>query len=188
MKLAKTYPIRLVCRLRGVPRSSLYYAARPAPFDEAMLKTALLDKLLAEADVSDVGHPNLIRPRNLQVGDEVGIAREGMVAVGGARRARGLGAVNAQLVHPAAHPFGVHRPIEAPHHRGEAAIAVGGPLAGQIVLNRDQAQSLAMVLNSWGFETAIAYDGLSGLHTAIQDQRTPSRWTLGCGSRTQCVR
>lgn len=43
MKLAKTYPIRLVCRLLGVPRSSLYYDARPAPYDEAMLKTALLD-------------------------------------------------------------------------------------------------------------------------------------------------
>lgn len=43
MKLAKTYPIRLVCRLLGVPRSSLYYAAKSAPFDEAMLKTALLD-------------------------------------------------------------------------------------------------------------------------------------------------
>jgi CheY-like chemotaxis protein len=36
--------------------------------------------------------------------------------------------------------------------------------------NRDQAQSLAMVLNSWGFQTAIAYDGPSGLHTAIQAQ------------------
>jgi len=43
MKLAKTYPIRLVCRLLGVPRSSIYYASQPAPFDEAMLKTALLD-------------------------------------------------------------------------------------------------------------------------------------------------
>jgi transposase InsO family protein len=43
MKLAKTYPIRLVCRLLGVPRSSLYYPARSAPIDEAMLKTALLD-------------------------------------------------------------------------------------------------------------------------------------------------
>jgi putative transposase len=43
MKLAKTYPIRLVCRLLGVPRSSIYYAPQPAPFDEAMLKTALLD-------------------------------------------------------------------------------------------------------------------------------------------------
>jgi putative transposase len=42
MKLAKTYPIRLVCRLLGVPRSSIYYAPQPA-FDEAMLKTALLD-------------------------------------------------------------------------------------------------------------------------------------------------
>jgi putative transposase len=43
MKLARTYPIRLVCRLLGVPRSSVYYRAQP-PFDgEAMLKTALVD-------------------------------------------------------------------------------------------------------------------------------------------------
>ena len=42
MTLAGTYPIRLVCRLLGVPRSSLYYAPRPAA-GEAMLKTALLD-------------------------------------------------------------------------------------------------------------------------------------------------
>jgi putative transposase len=43
MKLAKTYPIRLVCRLLGVPRSSVYYPARTVPDDEAMFKTALLD-------------------------------------------------------------------------------------------------------------------------------------------------
>jgi putative transposase len=43
MKLAKTYPIRLVCRLLGVPRSSVYYPARTILADEAMLKTALLD-------------------------------------------------------------------------------------------------------------------------------------------------
>ena len=42
MKLADTYPIRLVCRLLGVPRSSVYYTPRPT-IDEAMLKTALLD-------------------------------------------------------------------------------------------------------------------------------------------------
>jgi putative transposase len=42
VKLAKTYPIRLVCRLLGVPRSSVYYHARP-PIDEAVLKSALLD-------------------------------------------------------------------------------------------------------------------------------------------------
>lgn len=42
MKLADAYPIRLVCRLLAVPRSSVYYAPRP-PTDEAMLKTALLD-------------------------------------------------------------------------------------------------------------------------------------------------
>jgi len=42
MKLADHYPLRLLCRLLGVSRSSVYYAAKPA-FDEAMLKTALLD-------------------------------------------------------------------------------------------------------------------------------------------------
>jgi transposase InsO family protein len=42
MTLADAYPIRLVCRLLGVPRSSVYYTPRPA-VDEAMLKTALLD-------------------------------------------------------------------------------------------------------------------------------------------------
>jgi len=43
MKLAKDYPIRLVCRLLDVSRSSFYYAAQPVPDDEAMLKTVLLD-------------------------------------------------------------------------------------------------------------------------------------------------
>ena len=42
MTLAGTYPVRLVCRLLGVPRSSVYYTPQPAA-DEAMLKTALLD-------------------------------------------------------------------------------------------------------------------------------------------------
>jgi len=42
MTLADTYPIRLVCRLLGVPRSSVYYVPQLAA-DEAMLKTALLD-------------------------------------------------------------------------------------------------------------------------------------------------
>ena len=43
MKLAETYPIRRVCQLLGVSRSSVYYSARPALDDEAVLKTALLD-------------------------------------------------------------------------------------------------------------------------------------------------
>lgn len=43
MKLVKEYPIRVVCRLLGVPRSSIYYAAQPIPDDEAMLKSVLLD-------------------------------------------------------------------------------------------------------------------------------------------------
>jgi putative transposase len=43
VKLAETYPIRRVCQLLGVARSSVYYSARPAPDDEAVLKSALLD-------------------------------------------------------------------------------------------------------------------------------------------------
>jgi putative transposase len=42
MKLADTYPIRVLSRLLGVPRSSVYYAPQPA-IDEAKLKTALID-------------------------------------------------------------------------------------------------------------------------------------------------
>jgi len=42
MKLADAYPIRLLCRLLGVPRSSVYYQPEPV-VDEAMIKTALLD-------------------------------------------------------------------------------------------------------------------------------------------------
>jgi putative transposase len=43
MKLAGDYPIRLVCRLLGVPRSSLYSARPIAPDAEAPFKAALLD-------------------------------------------------------------------------------------------------------------------------------------------------
>jgi putative transposase len=43
MKLAQTYPLRLVCRLLGVPRSSLYYSRRVVPDADAIFKTALLD-------------------------------------------------------------------------------------------------------------------------------------------------
>lgn len=43
MKLAQHYPIRVVCRLLRVPRSSIYYVAQPIPDDEAMLKTVLID-------------------------------------------------------------------------------------------------------------------------------------------------
>jgi len=42
MTLAKTYPVRVLCRLLGVPRSSVYYRPMPAA-DEAMYKSALLD-------------------------------------------------------------------------------------------------------------------------------------------------
>jgi putative transposase len=43
MKLSKTYPIRLVCRLLGAPRNSVYYAVQAPPDEEAMLKTVLVD-------------------------------------------------------------------------------------------------------------------------------------------------
>jgi len=43
MKLADNYPVRLVCQLLGVPRSSVYYQVQPVPATEAMLKAALLD-------------------------------------------------------------------------------------------------------------------------------------------------
>jgi putative transposase len=43
MKLSTTYPIRLVCRLLGVPRSTVYYRPQPAPDAEAIFKSALLD-------------------------------------------------------------------------------------------------------------------------------------------------
>jgi transposase InsO family protein len=41
MKLAKTYPIRLLCRLLDTPRSSVYYEPNQAP-DEDVYKKALL--------------------------------------------------------------------------------------------------------------------------------------------------
>ncbi len=43
MKLADAYPIRLLCRLLDVPRSSVYFRPLPTPDDEAIFKTALLD-------------------------------------------------------------------------------------------------------------------------------------------------
>ena len=43
MKLAKDYPIRLVCRLLALPRSSVYYDPVAVPDADAMFKTALLD-------------------------------------------------------------------------------------------------------------------------------------------------
>jgi putative transposase len=43
MKLSKTYPIRLVCRLLGVPRSSVYYQTQTPPDADAIFKSALLD-------------------------------------------------------------------------------------------------------------------------------------------------
>jgi transposase InsO family protein len=43
MKLAGTYPIRLLCQLLGVPRSSVYYKGHAVPDAEAMPKAALLD-------------------------------------------------------------------------------------------------------------------------------------------------
>lgn len=91
-----------------------------------------IDELASEADVGDVPDPDLIGPVDFQVFDEVGIPREGMVAVGGASSARRRRAGDAELGHPTSHAFGVHVPTESPHHPGESAIAVGGPLGGEI--------------------------------------------------------
>jgi len=43
MKLTKTYPLRVVCRLLGVSRSSVYYKPAPVPDADAMLKAVLLE-------------------------------------------------------------------------------------------------------------------------------------------------
>jgi transposase InsO family protein len=43
MKLAEKYPLRFVCRLLEVPRSTVYYRPAPIPDSEAMFKAALLD-------------------------------------------------------------------------------------------------------------------------------------------------
>ena len=43
MKLARTYPLRVVCRLLGAPRSSVYYKPAPVPDADAMLKAVLLE-------------------------------------------------------------------------------------------------------------------------------------------------
>jgi putative transposase len=43
MKLVGSYPIRVLCQLLGVPRSSVYYQAQSFPDAEAMFKAALLD-------------------------------------------------------------------------------------------------------------------------------------------------
>jgi transposase InsO family protein len=42
MTLSNTYPVRLVCRLLGVPRSSVYYAAAQAP-DETTIRNVILE-------------------------------------------------------------------------------------------------------------------------------------------------
>jgi putative transposase len=43
MKLVGNYPLRLVCQLLGLPRSSFYYRPQPLADGDAMLKSALLD-------------------------------------------------------------------------------------------------------------------------------------------------
>jgi putative transposase len=43
MKLAKTYPLRVVCRLLCVPRSSIYYKPLVAADADAMFKSVLLE-------------------------------------------------------------------------------------------------------------------------------------------------
>lgn len=42
MSLSSHYPVRLVCRLLGVARSSVYYASAPAP-DETVIRNVVID-------------------------------------------------------------------------------------------------------------------------------------------------
>lgn len=120
-----------------------------------------VDELMPQPDVGDVGDPNVIRPRNFQVFDEVRIAWEGVVAVGGALAALGRSTVDAEFLHPAADAFGVHRPAEPAHHGGEPAIAVGGPLAGQVEQGRLEH---GLVINSTAhLDSKVEYKNACGL-------------------------
>jgi hypothetical protein len=74
--------------LQGGERQGLVEVASQVPAAQAagedLQEHGQIDELAAKADGSDVRAPDLIRPDNFQVFDEVGIAREGMVAGGGA--------------------------------------------------------------------------------------------------------
>lgn len=91
-----------------------------------------IDELALQPDAGDVGNPDLVGTLDFQVPDEVGIAWERMPAVGGAWLARRRSATQAEFVHPTADTFTVHGPAEASHHDGQAPVAEGGPLAGQV--------------------------------------------------------
>ncbi len=63
-------------------------AQAPAPYDpgEDIHDQRQVDELLAQSDVCDVRDPNLIRACDLQIDDQLGIARELMLTVGGLDR------------------------------------------------------------------------------------------------------
>jgi site-specific DNA recombinase len=76
------------------------------------------------------GHPDVIGPDNLQLGDQIGIARIGMVALGRAAAPLRRRAHHAQLAHASANPLAVHR-IAFPAQLGShPPIAIGWPLRG----------------------------------------------------------
>src|ERR1022692_764865 len=91
-----------------------------------------IDKFPLKANIGDICYPDLIRHGNFQVLHEVWVTRERMLAVGRARRALGRSAGEMKFLHPATHAFAVHGPAEAAHHGGEATIAVGWPLPGEV--------------------------------------------------------
>ena len=82
--------------------------------------------------VDYLGDPNLIRTLDFQVFHEVRVARERMLAIGGPRLANRRSTAQAEFIHPAPNPFGVHRPAKSSHHLGEAPVAIGRPLGGQV--------------------------------------------------------
>src|SRR5579884_274893 len=75
--------------------------------------------------------PHLMGPHDRQRLDPVGPTREVVVAVRGPRAAAGRRAVQTQGGHDAADALGVDSPTFAAEHGSQAAVAVGGPLAGQ---------------------------------------------------------
>jgi len=68
-----------------------------------------IHKVLAQVNVSDIADPDLLGTHNLQVLDEVGIAREGVLAVGRAPFLRRRLPTQSQFAHQALHMLAVDR-------------------------------------------------------------------------------
>jgi hypothetical protein len=122
--------------VQGRDRQLLLQAAAqvPAPdtAGEQVHQHRQIYELLLQPDVGDVGHPDLIRTNDLQALDEVRVARERVVAVGGPGPPCGRRAAEAHLVHQPPHALDVDPVARAVEHNRQAAVAVGRPLPGQL--------------------------------------------------------